>query len=495
MEKREKIWEGFKTAIIAVLLVALICLCVIYMLSFQGKPTPAFTKSVLEAIGAESAVYRYNGYLSNSYVCPKYLCFSSKNAGDPFVLTGESEKTLAAYSSVAPFLEKLFGSQGTVTYLDAQTGKAAFESAMNGDYIYIAYSCDLPKSVIWSMAFKNTAPDPVSGEFLREIFILPERFIKEGPVMTPDGILTYTRAYSFCAIARDSAGNYYRYTTGYTPEDTYALCFNSTYYMTYKSASEARPYTFAAMKEGDEFLVRYGFFEKLTDTSLLLGADKQMPMISMRPGDLSETACRALLEAFFMNPQQVSSYTDAAGNRYYLDEGQNVQISPDGTVEYQALGEGGIALSNLFDYHGENETYGTVDYIGAALLLVESLDPVRRMHEIEGMNLVLSSVSYDGWMLTLRFGYTYRGIPILKDGSADMFSVSLADGFVKAFTCRLTEFQPVENSEETVPDMLLSLRRYLLDTAGVQEEIFWMGRGYLFDRETEISRVCLIRGY
>ena len=76
MSKKERILETCKDILVFVLLVALVCLCAMYMLSYQRQETPDFTHEKMDAISGETAKHQYIGYFDKSYCLPTFIGIS-----------------------------------------------------------------------------------------------------------------------------------------------------------------------------------------------------------------------------------------------------------------------------------------------------------------------------------------------------------------------------------------------------------------------------------
>ena len=178
MRDSARIWEIVKTVIFAVLLVMLVCVCILYMLSYQGTSSYGFTKDTMNRLSGESVKYKYLNYFDASCTLPDFIGFS--DGRDSIGFSYGIGAVEAVYSDVLRFYDKLFGSEGEVTVLTPEEGEAAFSESMRGRYIYISYFCDLPKSVILGTADPDKIFSGISGEYIKEIFIAPEKYLYEG---------------------------------------------------------------------------------------------------------------------------------------------------------------------------------------------------------------------------------------------------------------------------------------------------------------------------
>ncbi len=459
MRGEKRIIEIVKTIAVAVLLVLLVCLCVIYMLSYQGGQTAEFTRNMMERLTGESIKYQYLDYFEQPYTMPEFIGFSSGRTGESIGFSG-GEELEQAYGDVIRFYEELFSPESTVTEMTKEQGEAAFAQIMQGRYIYVGYFCDLPKSVIAGTAETELLFSGISGEFIKEIFIVPDRYLKDGFTVGAGGTQTYASIYSFYAVARDSEGRYYRYTTGDAPQTSQDVSFNTNYYLSYNTAESALRYEFAAETETDAFLEKYGFSDKVADTTVIYGESLSGGLLSVSRGTVDFRLEMSVLNALYMNPERVTSYTDDAGVRIYFDEGRSIRFTPEGTVQYTALGEEGISFEEIFGYPAEFE-WDVFDYLGAAMILADSLEPIEDSLT-EGTTLFLSGMEYDGETLRLSFGYRYHNLPIFINGSADMITFEMSGGLIKSVSFAVWD---VEISQETSgsPDFMWLLRGYLTD--------------------------------
>ena len=167
MRDSARIWEIVKTVILAVLLVMLVCVCILYMLSYQGTSSYGFTKDTMNRLSGESVKYKYLNYFDASCTLPDFIGFS--DGGDSIGFSYGLDAVETVYSDVLRFYDKLFGSEGEVTALTPEEGAAAFSESMRGRYIYISYFCDLPKSVILGTADPDKIFSGISGEYIKEI--------------------------------------------------------------------------------------------------------------------------------------------------------------------------------------------------------------------------------------------------------------------------------------------------------------------------------------
>ncbi len=488
MKRKIEPIELLKTVAVLLLMVALVCLCLIYMLSYQTTGQYTFTKDTMQTLGGESVKYQYTDYMKSSYVSPKWIGFSADRYGEDigfYTLGGENPEV---YQSIEPFYEKLFAEEGKMEVLSAEEGESLFLSATEGDHIHIVYETDIPKTLLYAMTAENAMLPAVSGEYLREIIIMPDRYLYDGITHKPLGTNVYTSVYTFYALARDSEGRYYRYTTSFVPSGPDDVSFNTNYYLAYTTADAYFYYRLAKDMTADDFFIRNGFSQKVSDFTMLPRAYKgEIPFgsVSYSPYYPKTPVVNALLAAMLINPEQVTSFTDSDGVRFYYDEGRNVSISPSGHLEYTAHGTEGLPLADLFEYHAVGEVYDLRDYAGAALMLARALENAAGLKN--PCMLYLSGIYSNGNTVTISFGYAADGLPILIYGGSEVLSLEFEEGRLKKIAYDLLPIE-VAPSVSVLSDVLWQLRSALL----MSEELSEYAYVYAPEKENEKTDAAFV---
>lgn len=473
---KEPIREYIKTAAVLLLMVALVCLCLIYMLSYQGVGEYTFTKDTMKTLGSESVKYQYADYFKASYVAPKTIVFSAKSHGPDigfYTLGGEHEQI---YISILPFYEKLFSAEGEMTPLTTEEGQALFDELIQGDYIYLSYETDLPKTLLYAISSENAMMPAGSEEYIREIMIVPAEHLFDAVSVVPLGMQVYTSIHTFYAVARDSLGHYYCYTTDFVPSLPSDVSFNTNYYLTYTTLETYFASEPAALVDTDSFFERVGFSDKVTDTSVIIRDTKPiMPgsTVSVSPYYPDTDEMNALLAALLINPDQATSFTDGSGVRFYYDEGRNASISPSGRLEYSAHGAEGLPLSDLFEYPSANEVFDARDCVGASLFLARALENAAGLGG--DYDLYFSSLGSDGDAITVSFGYAVEGLPLYFNGNSEVLRFEFENGMLKKVLYDLRHIS-VFKGELVSVDMLWQLRSALLNSEEKKEYAY----GYFF---------------
>lgn len=451
---KSRITEHIKTALVAFFLLALVCLCILYMLSYRGMTAAEFSKEQMNRLDDKSVKYQYLKYMDAICTYPEWIGFSNGNASVGFVCDSEAAKS--AYGDAVRFLEVLFGEGGKMSELSESEGRERFLSALFGEYIYLSYASDLPKSVIVGTAKLGAALPGLSGEFIKEIVIYPAEFAYNGTAMGAGTAFDHTDVYAFCAVARDSSGQYYLFTGKNKPSAVSDVGFHKNYYNSYTTAEGAMPYTFAAEAD-DLFFAAEGRKDNVTDTTVIMKNPIERERLSCIRFSPEAGVISTILRAFMMNPDKISSYTDEAGVISYFDEGRNVKFMPDGSVRYTALGASGMSLDEIFGYHTGGGAYDTLDHVGAAMILSDAFG----MMEKEELAVYICDFVFDGDMLAISLGYRFRGIPLFINGKPEMMRLEVADGILRSVSLRLYEIHAMDSAVATEDPSFL-LRGYLL---------------------------------
>lgn len=476
MTRFEKIREHLKSIAVGFLLLVLICLCIVYILSFSGVEDFEFSADDMEAVSSESIRYQYLDYWNSSLTSPSFIGFSWKKQGDNigfYTLGGENAKV---YQSILPFFEKLFGSEGETKKLSSEEGEMLFHSLLKGNYIYLSYACDLPVSLIFSMTGETASFGGGSGEYISEILIVPEEYLWKAEIKGLSGEPFETVLYSFYAVARDKAGNYYRYSTEFLPKEPDDIAFHTNFYLTYNKAENRFPYEFAYLWEKDTFMQENGFSEKVADTTVipLSGTSYPTPIVFAESRIASGSDVAPILESFFMNPEKATSYTDDNGTVFYFDEGKNISIAPNGVLRFSSHGAEGISLGTLFGWHTGEEVYDVFDHFGAALIASHKL---KQAHSQTNCDLYISGVYYDGTDLKICFGYAVAGLPLYFNGEKDIMSFTFSADTLHSAEYRFWTVHTTAYTSEA-HDFLWTLRSYIL----TEEEANRYFYGYYFSK-------------
>ena len=181
-----------------------------------------------------------------------------------------------------------------------------------------------------------------------------------------------------------------------------------------------------------------------------------------------------ILEAFFMNPEKVSSYTDEKGIHYYFDEGKTVSVEPDGILHYSSHETDGISLEMLFGWNSGEEEYDIFDYFGAAFIAAHTL---RKAYSQTNCDLYISGIYYDGADLKICFGYAAAGFPLYFNGASDMMSFTFSADMLKSAEYHFWTVHTTAYVSD-LPDLVWTLRSVLPEEEEQQRYFY----GYHFSK-------------
>jgi hypothetical protein len=476
--KREKIKEYFKSIVLCVLLVTLVCLCVIYTISFSGAKAYAFTKQDMEKISKGSLKTEYLSHWDVAFSSPAFVGFSSEQAGENigfYTLGGENEEI---YEKVFPFFEKLFGLEGYIEVMSSKDGETLFHSLLEGDYIYLSYACDLPISVIIAMADESAVYEGVSDVYIREMLIVP----KDKTALRGENHSGET--YSFYALARDSHGNYYRCSTDFVFSDESEISIHTRYSSAYTKTENRIAYEFAYVWEGDAFFSENGFSEKVKDTTVIPLSSVVFPCVFSEPCGLDEKELDALLEIFSLNPEKASSYEHENGNVFYFDKGKHLCFQPDGVMIYNLYGTEAFPLENIFPWNLSKEDYDTPDYLVASFLMLDSLTGALGETDCD---FYLSGIYYDGEILKISFGASSFGLPVSFKGQTDMLTFEFSSGKLQSVRYYFRALRKTEH-ETTSQNFIWTLRSLILTNEECRQYFYGY---YVSDKQSYFDATVL----
>lgn len=148
-----------------------------------------------------------------------------------------------------------------------------------------------------------------------------------------------------------------------------------------------------------------------------------------------------LLSALGFNPRTRTRYLESNGTELITDGDRSLRIRPDRTVHYLS----GSDILLTVEAAGETPTLREAA-LGAGALLNGLLTPVSG----EGTPYLLS-IRQGGSVLTLRFGYQVRGIPVRFAGGGAAAEVTLKGRTVSSLTLRLRQYTAGEESSPLLP--------------------------------------------
>lgn len=411
---RNKINRFLSTFLIFCLLVSLVCLAFIYMFSFQTSNELKFNAEDMAALEQNFAAAGYMDSVNTRNILPVFVGVS---LADAQMRTGSLDGEI---------LEKLYEdcfevagkylTRGNAEDISEERAEDFVRMAKNNGFFYIKYSAAYPKSVIVSFTDKDYFAQNVSDEYIREIFVFYNNYTS-----------------SVCVLALSGGEKNYLY-SGYFGYDEK---FNNNIVNEYNNSEGTFYFTFASEETQNVFISKEKFGEAIYANTVIPKNEVVLPKISFENVSerlLGNGVYNKILSVFTLNPEKISVFTDSDGTVTYFEEGQNVGIRLDGTVEYSAAEIGGIDIGSVIGYHAENDEYSLRDKIGATLLIAEKIVDISDLDE--DISVKLSGISYDdGGNLIITYSLSYRGVDIACE--TNVFSFTVSGNRIRKTSCHL----------------------------------------------------------
>lgn len=426
---KKKILNITGTLLIFALLVSLTCLTFIYMFSIQNRNESKFGAADMRALEQNFAAAGYVDIIGVDNIMPVFVgsVFAGKSVG---AFSGEAKERL--YRDAFGIAEKylIFGTAESVGGVRAQK---MLEKALAGDYIYIKYPFAYPKSVIVNFSDRNTFTNNISDEYIRELFVFYDE--------TYEAVVT---------LAFSDGGKYYVYSAE-EPEKT---GFNNKIADEYNNAEGTFSFILAKDAKTYPFIEEERFLSSVSPLALIPTGNIPMRGIKAEnPYDIliSENVVSSVLANFTLNPEKVSVFTDVDGAKTYFEEGQNVRVGSDGSIEYSSVGSfAGIDVGAVIGYNPENNIFSLRDKIGATVLISRSI--IRAQGLSDRVGIRLSRIFYDeDGSLSVSYDLTYDGVLVKTERAAFVFNI--VGEHIKKATAFVPDIVETENISY-LPDAL-----------------------------------------
>lgn len=410
---KNKTAELIKTALVCILLVALICLCAVYLFGFEKTSSPEFTTEELYALRVRSAKYTYAEEFSHSLVSPLFTVISAGGTRRCVFAEDERSSVSSVYSDMSEYLPSLLGESASCRLLEGGEGEKIVADILDGDYIFIRFGCDIPRSVLYYITFPSNIDENVSDEYLRDIFIYPTGPSETVEISGQDHrIVTDARAFS--AIGVNSHGEYFMYSPGLSVRSSDDTYFSKSELMSYNMTGAVSP----------EFAYET---ENMRSSGLFEATQIVIPTCLLRCVGFSarefsgDTSIGRAVNAFTLNYEKAARYLGEDGSQMFIEEGQNVLISGGGHLTYTATGSGGATIEDIFYVGGED--YSVCDYVGCSLMLLSriGLETGNAVPAIENI------VKKDG-RVVVSFGYRVGNVPVVRGGKKEFIRFEYSAG-------------------------------------------------------------------
>ena len=432
-----------KIAVVALLLVTLVCLSLIYMSFYRNEESVEFTPKMDAAV--RDKVYRagYVGLMSESLVRPYFLGYSFGGERVGYLGSGAGE----LFTELTPDISSIFGPDSRF----APSDESALDMALDGDFVYVRFRFELPRSVIYYMLCPEMILEEVGNEYVYDMFIVLGR--------------------QMYAVMRDMRGNIYTC----TPDAAFTV--NKNAFLPYTDREGGFAFTFVTESEADTALLSVGG-KKADGLEILVPTDVTAQSAVVETGTLlrGEDADRAL-SILGLAPEKVTSHEDDDGVTYY-DEGQSVRMTKNGTLHYSVLSsQYGIGLSDIVGYALSGNNYTVTDCVGASLVLADMLG----IFDGGAFDYAVTCAETDGADIVVGISYVYDGFTVATDDTYAL-KIVVTDGKVTSLSCSYAKARVYAGST-TVTNSRWRARLAIVDSASP------IGIGYI--QKIKSSRLYL----
>lgn len=383
-----------KIAVVAVLLVSLVCLSLIYMSFYRNEESVEFTPKMDAAV--RDKVYRagYVGLMSESLVSPYFLGYSFGGERVGYIGNGAGE----LFSEIAGELSNLIG-PGSRFFA---TDERAITDVIDGDFVYVRFRFEIPRSVIYYMLNPDMILEEVGNEYVYDVFI------------------AVGRSY---AVIRDIRGNYY----AASAESSTNISKNT--FNPYTELEGGFAFMFATESDADTALLSTDG-KKADKFEILAPFDVTAESAVIEMGDiLTQDKTAHILTILGLTPEKVTSHEDDDGVTFY-DEGQSVRMTKNGTLIYSApSSQYGIGISDVVGYAFSENNYTAIDCVGAALVLADQFG----IFGGDAFAYAVTRAENDGADTVVGISYVYDGITVVTD---DVYALTIrvTDGKVTSLS-------------------------------------------------------------
>ncbi len=127
----------------------------------------------------------------------------------------------------------------------------------------------------------------------------------------------------------------------------------------------------------------------------------------------NETETEELLRVFEINPDKLlTTHTEEDGTHSYIDTQGVLYIRPS-EIAYRSTSDGGIRVSDLTTVSMDTTANTLQSYIAASAEMWHRICSIGRLYTGEEADLVLTSLTASGGMVTVRFAYTMDNLRIM----------------------------------------------------------------------------------
>lgn len=404
MDKDRKI-NRIMNVIIALLLVCMVCLCIIYLFSFEKTNEVELSKDDVTRIRTGNAKLQYTKLFDQKYVLPTYFALCS-NGSDDYVLFSNETRMNNLLSNIKPLFSDLINEETFIIKMVDEDAGVYYRDALSGNGILLEWHDVILSDILYSICFKSDIPNGYySGIPIKKMFILPSDDSCE-------------------IILFDSTSNIYIFRNTYdSNEDNKGLSiYNSI------DKSQMTIFDFAMNIKQDNVI-----YKGLSDDTVIPREIRYRNIELEKYSVDTITLNSNMFESLNIGLAKASIYTEPNGSVIYMHEGKRLYIKNDGTIEYTSDETSGLSL---YDMIGLGQNYELMDYVGACFTFLDSAG-----FNFGSGTVYLKSIGVNGREVNISFGLMYNGVAILY-GDNNAYSFRFINGtLVNAI------FNPIEVME------------------------------------------------
>ena len=480
--------KSFLIFLLTVLMLVLTILLVIGQNSTGEETLPQADRMVIYASGEQS---KYVFGMDTERISP-YLLAYRRFGGEACVLHA-SDTVSRPYEVLFPTLRTLFGAGGIGYAMDADAGKRLLSACIGMDnYVYVRYHGALPSSVIRAYTYSEEDSETATAvldeyaggnaAYVRELFLIPAGLLWEDESLLPS--LPKPDPTVVCAVTSDDRGAV-----------TLFLPANGGGISAVQSAAEDPGTTdtdaefsdadsrVRASADGalDDVIASMAALSKQVQTGTLTCSDTGCGISVSLDGVYSMPQIERTMydpARLYAEPQKLSAvlgllglregeedkyYTDGAGDRIYLNASGRLTVSDTASViRYVALQEGGLDPADYLGYASIGQEYLLSEYLRASDKLLSLLSAADPMFGGDALSCTLTDVELtadaDADTIVLRWGYTYRGIPLLDENGMILPAMVLraGGGVITELELYLCDAVPSEEEQYLLPQSVMA---------------------------------------
>ena len=438
--------EAAKMLLIFVLIVLMLVLLILLVVGQNRAAEETLPQADRMVVYASGAQPLYDAGMDTARVTPYLIAY--RVGGGTLSVLHASDAPEKPYEALYPLLRTLFGAGAYPTLLSRETGAILWEACRAADdLIYIRYNGTLPAAVIRAYTYSEEDSETVAAvldahvqgtAYARELFLIPGTLLSSYADLL--GFTPPCASTDICALAMDGAGNAALFCAAADAAAPAVQSEDGTGNGAGTQDPDVQPYStdtpgaldaYIASMEALSSGAQKGAFSRTGVTeALLLDGIYRMPEIVLSACDPQTAlyADREKLEAVLgmlgMTGNDTDSYyTDGTGARIYLNSRGQLTVAAAGTtLRYEALQDGGLALSDYLGYASIGGDYLLSEYLRAADRLLSGLELLEGAFGGDALTCTLIGVTAasedEQDTVVLTYGYTCRGIPLLDENGA-----------------------------------------------------------------------------